>query len=80
MANVEIMCKTRCKPMRISRVKFCIKILFKLFSVKNSIFPPRFQYFSTTFPTNKSPLLQPSVFHLFTTPTTTTTKNLIINN
>ncbi len=75
MVNVEILCKTQCKSMRISSVKLCIKNWFNLNFVNNPRFPLRIAHFSTIFPTIKPPLFKAVVFHFFTVPTTTTTKN-----
>ena len=80
MVNVEILCKTQCKSLRISSVKLCINNWFNLKLVNNPRFPLRIAHFSTIFPTTNHPLFTPMVFHFFTYPTTTTTNNLIVIN
>lgn len=70
---VEIMCKTQCKSLRISRVKLLHSYNFFIQNVKNLFFPPTFPIFPTIFPTTYFPLLQARLFHFSTDPTITTT-------
>ena len=76
MVNVEMLCKTQCKSLRILSAKLCIKNWFNFKLANNLCFPLRITHFSTAFPTIKYPLFTPMVFHFFTAPTTTTTKNI----
>lgn len=76
--NVQNMCKKECKTMCKLCVHFCVKSLFVLEPVKNTLKSTSFSHIIHTLFHRKVPSIIINIFHISTEPTTTTTKyNLI---
>ena len=78
LQNVEIVCKTPCKFLRKSMAKLCANNLFTHEGVDFPSFSHSFPHFPTHFFTSSLPLFYTNLFHFCTSPTNTTTNNLLI--
>ena len=78
--NVEILRKTLCNSLRLSRAKLCAKIVQCKNNVENNIFPHTFSGQFTDFYTTKTSLFLSNLFHFCTHTITTTINNILIKN